>query len=244
MIAGPAPEKPAPARAETRGAPVQRDSGAESSRNEPGTKPPEAAIRAEPYRPEIPPLRQRAARDLRLVRPLRAVSAADLPADRLSPSVIAGAPSIADAKPPATAHVADVARSVDLALLDQLGPGALKASQLSRVTIQLHPPELGTVAVAVESRNGRVYAHFHSTHPFVNAWIETHAPALRSHMTAAGVPLQDISVSTSAQEQGSHERRHPLARAENAQRERAVPPPVHQAAAGRSIDGSAVDWLA
>jgi flagellar hook-length control protein FliK len=137
-----------------------------------------------------------------------------------------------------------VARSVDLALLDQIASGALKASQLSRVTIQLHPPDLGTVAVAVESRNGRVYAHFHSTHPFVQAWIETNAPALRSHMTSAGLALHDITVSTSAQEQGSQEHRPPLTQAENLPRDRAAQPAIHPVAMQPSTGASAVDWLA
>jgi flagellar hook-length control protein FliK len=183
-------------------------------------------------------------RELRLVRPSLAASAADPPVAQLAQNVIAAAPPIGDARPSVPAHVAEVARSMDLALLDQIGSGALEASQLSRVTIQLHPPDLGTVAVAVESRDGRVCAHFHSTHPFVNAWIESNAPALRSHMTSAGVALHDITVSTSAQEQGSHDHRHPLAWTEAAPRQRAAQPAGHPVATRPAIGDSAVDWLA
>jgi flagellar hook-length control protein FliK len=243
MTVEPALEKSAPDKAEARAAPVQAGS-AEPRQNGPDPKPLQAAVQAEPYRPEPPPLRERAVRELRVVRSPQAASGGDLPTDQSTPNVVAAAPSPGDARPSVAAHPADVTRSVDLALLDQIGSGALRASQLSRVTIQLHPPDLGTVAVAVESRNGQIYAHFHSTHPFVQAWIETNAPALRSHMTSAGVALHDITVSTSTQEQGSHERRQPLAQAENAQRERAGQPAAHPAAAQPSAGDSAVDWLA
>jgi flagellar hook-length control protein FliK len=88
------------------------------------------------------------------------------------------------------------------ALLDQIREGAIGAGQLSRVTIQLRPPELGSVAVAVESRDGRLYAHFHSTHPMVAGWLESNVPALRSQLAEAGLRLHDITLSTSTQEQG------------------------------------------
>jgi len=149
-----------------------------------------------------------------------------------------------DAGPPAQAHIAQLNHSLlDLSLLDQVGAGALKASQLSRVTVQLHPPDLGSVAVAVESRDGRLCAHFHSAHPFVQTWIESNAPALRSHLAGAGVTLHDITVSTSAQEHGADGRQFSGG-------EEAAPRDVEQRAATyhtarpNTIGDNAIDWLA
>jgi len=233
----------APATDATRAAPAQPGS-AESQPDDPEAKQFQAAAQTEPYRLESPLPRERGARELRAVRPLQAIAGGELRGDQSNLNAAPAAPSLGDARPSAEARAADAARSVDLALLDQIASGALKASQLSRVTIQLHPPDLGTVAVAVESRNGRVYAHFHSTHPFVQAWIETNAPALRSHMTSAGLALHDITVSTSAQEQGSQEHRPPLTQAENLPRDRAAQPAIHPVAMQPSTGASAVDWLA
>ncbi len=110
-----------------------------------------------------------------------------------------GNPSVAA---PPTRVVEAPSLRYDSALLDQIRTGAIRAGQLSRVTIQLRPPELGSVAVAVESRDGRLYAHFHSTHPLVAGWLESNAPALRSQLAEAGLRLHDITLSTSTQEQG------------------------------------------
>jgi hypothetical protein len=108
-----------------------------------------------------------------------------------------------EVSPPAVAPVEDLGNALyDVALLDQIKPAALKAGQLSRVTIQLHPPELGSVAIAVESREGRLHAHFHSTHPFVAGWLEANAPALRAQLADAGLRLHDVTLSTSAHQQG------------------------------------------
>ena len=137
----------------------------------------------------------------------------------------------------------------DSALLDQIRAGAVRAGQLSRVTIQLHPPELGSVAVAVESRDGRLYAHFHSTHPMVAGWLESNAPALRSQLAEAGLRLHDITLSTSTQEQSGRrdadrfpesDQRGP---ASSAMRDAQAPPIQSASHRARAADGL-VDYFA
>jgi len=100
-----------------------------------------------------------------------------------------------------------------LDLLDQIGAAIRRteaqftsearppALSLSRVTVTLHPPDLGAIHIAVESRSGdlaadRLAAHFHSTQPLVHAWLESNAPALRSHLSGVGLHFQDLSFST------------------------------------------------
>jgi len=89
----------------------------------------------------------------------------------------------------------------DTQLLDQLKEGILKASQFSRMTVHLRPPDLGAVVVAVESRGGELHAHFRAAHPFVQTWLEMNVGALRSHLAGAGLALQDITLSTSYHQQ-------------------------------------------
>jgi len=189
----------APAEASA-GAPRQQDAAPEGT---------EAVAAARPDPPTLP--RERGEKELRAARATRAPALVEPLADQANPAAAIAARPLGDVRHAGPVHEVNLARSlVDLNLLDQIGSGALKATQLSRVTIQLYPPDLGSVAVAVESRDGRLCAHFHSTHPFVQTWIESHAPALRAHLANAGVGLQDITVSTSAQDNGFGRHQPPL----------------------------------
>ena len=70
------------------------------------------------------------------------------------------------------------------------------------MTVQLRPPELGTIQIAVESREGNLSAHFQASHPVVRAWLESNAVTLRSELSESGLPFQNMSFSTAGQEQG------------------------------------------
>ena len=88
------------------------------------------------------------------------------------------------------------------AVLEQVEGAARKAARLSRVTVQLRPPELGTIQISVESRGGNLSAHFQASHPVVRAWLESNAGTLRSELSESGLPFQNMSFSTAGQEQG------------------------------------------
>ncbi|GEM_PF-4743929 len=93
------------------------------------------------------------------------------------------------------------------ALLAQLRAGVVAAREHSRVLVELQPRGLGSLEIAVESRDGELRAHFHSTSAQVHAWLETNAAALREHLRGAGVSLQDLTLSTSAEDGGRGPRR-------------------------------------
>ena len=84
-------------------------------------------------------------------------------------------------------------------LLSQIEAGAVRARQLSRVTVRLHPPELGTIEIRVESRDGHLQAHFHSTHSVVHSWLQANVSELRVQLAEAGLPLSDLGLSTSGE---------------------------------------------
>ena len=88
------------------------------------------------------------------------------------------------------------------AVLEQVEGAARSAVRLSRVTVQLRPPELGTIQIAVESREGNLSAHFQASHPAVRAWLESNAVTLRWELSESGLPFQSMSFSTTGQEQG------------------------------------------
>ena len=88
-----------------------------------------------------------------------------------------------------------------LSLLHQVQSGVLKATQHSRVMVQLRPPKLGAIEIAVESRSGQLQAHFHATHTAVHAWLRENMPTLRAQLAEAGLNLNDFTLSTSAQHQ-------------------------------------------
>jgi len=87
-------------------------------------------------------------------------------------------------------------------VVEQVARAAQNAVRLSRVTVQLRPPELGTIQIAVESREGSLSAHFQASHPAVRAWLESNAVTLRSELSESGLPFQNMSFSTAGQEQG------------------------------------------
>jgi flagellar hook-length control protein FliK len=93
----------------------------------------------------------------------------------------------------------------DLDLTSQLSAGALRARDLSRVTLQLHPRELGEVRIAVESRNGQLSAHFQASHAAVQTWLEANTGALRTQLAEAGLDLQNMTLSTSAEQRGQQQ---------------------------------------
>jgi len=82
-----------------------------------------------------------------------------------------------------------------VALLHQLEGGARRALTLSRVTMQLRPPQLGTINIAVESRDGNLSARFQASHPLVAAWLESNVPTLRTHLAEAGLLFGDVNCS-------------------------------------------------
>ncbi|MBE9566553.1 MAG: flagellar hook-length control protein FliK [Proteobacteria bacterium] len=84
-------------------------------------------------------------------------------------------------------------------LLSQMEAGVVRARQLSRVTVRLHPPELGAIDIRVEARDGQLQAHFHSTHPVVHSWLQANVSELRAHLAEAGLPLSDLGLSTSGE---------------------------------------------
>jgi len=87
-------------------------------------------------------------------------------------------------------------------VVEQVARAAQNAVRLSRVTVQLRPPELGTIQIAVESREGSLSAHFQASHPAVRAWLESNAVTLRAELSESGLPFQNMSFSTAGQEQG------------------------------------------
>jgi hypothetical protein len=91
-----------------------------------------------------------------------------------------------------------------VSLLSQIGEGVLKASELSRLTLHLRPPDLGAIEIAVEARDGALSAHFHSTHPVVHSWLDLNLSMLRAQLAEAGLALNDMTLSTSAHQQGGH----------------------------------------
>jgi flagellar hook-length control protein FliK len=93
----------------------------------------------------------------------------------------------------------------DLDLIGQLRTGALRATDLSRVTVQLHPRELGEVRIAVESRNGQLSAHFQASHAAVQTWLEANTGSLRTQLAEAGLHLQSMTLSTSAEQRGQQQ---------------------------------------
>ena len=95
------------------------------------------------------------------------------------------------------------------ALLEQIEGGTRNAIRFSRVTVQLRPPELGTIQIAVQSREGSLSVHFQASHPMVSAWLESNAVTLRSELADSGLPFQNLSFATTAHEhsgQGTGER--------------------------------------
>ena len=84
-------------------------------------------------------------------------------------------------------------------LLSQMEAGVVRARQLSRVTVRLHPPELGAIDIRVEARDGQLQAHFHSTHAVVHSWLQANVSELRAHLAEAGLPLSDLGLSTSGE---------------------------------------------
>lgn len=88
------------------------------------------------------------------------------------------------------------------AMLEQLRAAVIGARQLTRVKLDVHPPELGSIEISVESRDGRLGAHFHSTHAAVHGWLQASAAELRSQLADAGLLLHDLTLSTSAQDGG------------------------------------------
>jgi flagellar hook-length control protein FliK len=95
-------------------------------------------------------------------------------------------------------------------LLDQIEAGTLRARQLSRVTVQVHPPELGTIDIRVESRDGQLQAHFHSTHSVVHSWLQANLSELRAHLAEAGLSLSDLGLSTSGEHRQGQKGQEPV----------------------------------
>ena len=83
-------------------------------------------------------------------------------------------------------------------LLDQIADGVARARQLSRLVIELRPPHLGSLEIAVESRDGRLQAHFQATHPVVGSWLEENRADLRSHLDESGLVFEQFTFSSSS----------------------------------------------
>jgi len=96
-------------------------------------------------------------------------------------------------------------------LLSQIETGALRARQLSRVTVRLHPPELGAIDIRVEARGGQLQAHFHSTHSVVHSWLQANVSELRAHLAEAGLALSDLGLSTSGEHHQGQRGQAPVA---------------------------------
>jgi hypothetical protein len=172
--------------------------------------------------------------------------------------VVVVPPRIELSEGPASVELTAAARGDrEAALLGQLEAGLLTALRggerldpstpaCSRVTVQLHPPDLGSVAIAVESREGRLSAHFHASHQLVHAWIESQAPALRSHLAEAGLMLHEMTLSTSSHqgEGESHQDAFPRP-AEPPWEMQGNPTPAPALLAMMpGLDGRAIDFLA
>jgi len=91
----------------------------------------------------------------------------------------------------------------DLSILGQLRSELLRVKQHPRVEVHLQPRDLGSVQVAVESRDGRLCAHFHATHGVMYGWLREHLPALASQLADSGLALSEWSLSTSGQPRGN-----------------------------------------
>lgn len=63
------------------------------------------------------------------------------------------------------------------------------------MTIQIHPPELGSVKVRVVSDQGSLNVHLHSQNQQVAAILERHLPALHQSLADQGIDLSGLHVS-------------------------------------------------
>lgn len=156
------------------------------------------------HRPPLPPVTRREPNE-----PIPASAARPQPPPpdaSLAPADTAPAapPPPRHPAPPAPAHTPPAVDLDAVQLLDQIHAGVRKAIHLTRVTVQLHPPDLGLLHIAVESRDGALAAHFHAAHPQLHAWLESSAPALRSHLSDAGLAFNDVSFSTADHQPGGH----------------------------------------
>lgn len=88
-----------------------------------------------------------------------------------------------------------------VALLHQIERAAHRAVKLSRVTVHLRPPDLGTINISVESREGNLSARLAASHPLVAAWLETNVGTLRSHLTEAGLQFGKVNCSLTSDQQ-------------------------------------------
>jgi len=134
------------------------------------------------------------------------------------------------------------------ALLGQIGAGARRALELSRVSVQLNPPDLGTIHIAVQSRQGQLSAHFHATHPAVGAWLESHADSLRSELTEAGLSLQHFSLSGESWQRSGRWLHEPASGSKAEQRLLRTLAPMAEASEeetrGSRSPRSTIDWRA
>jgi flagellar hook-length control protein FliK len=161
---------------------------------------------------------------------------------RLSPLEAFQARESADVPEPAPVRPA---RIDPAAFLDQIEAGARRALTLSRVTLHLRPPDLGTLHIAVESREGVVSAHFHASHPAVATWLESNAGSLRSHLSGSGLTFNDLSFSAASQDGGGRSTydRPPAPDPSPALGPQAKRPGAPQASLTKTYTGAA-DWRA
>jgi flagellar hook-length control protein FliK len=163
-------------------------------------------------------------------------------ASRIPPAEAPRAQESADVPEPAPARPA---RIDPASFLDQIEAGARRALTLSRVTLHLRPPDLGTLHIAVESREGVVSAHFHASHPAVATWLESNAGSLRSHLSGSGLTFNDLSFSAASQDGGGRSTydRPPAPDPSPALGPQAKRPGAPQASLTKTYTGAA-DWRA
>lgn len=63
------------------------------------------------------------------------------------------------------------------------------------MTIQIHPPELGSVKVKLVSEQGSLHVHLHPQNQQVAAILERHLPALHQSLADQGIDLSGLQVS-------------------------------------------------
>jgi len=154
-------------------------------------------------RPALPPVTRRDAGEPILPSTARPEPALGEPLVAAAPEAVpAAGPTPRDPGPVGPTHAGPAIDLDALQLLDQIDAGVRKAIRLSRVTVQLHPPELGVLQVAVQSHEGNLSAHFHASHPALHSWLESSAPALRAHLADAGLTFNDVSFSAGSDERG------------------------------------------
>lgn len=102
-------------------------------------------------------------------------------------------------------HLQSPAQSLENRVVGQvfmrLFTGAGRGS--SSMTVNIHPPELGSVRVRIVSGNGRMSVHLNAQNQQVAGILERNLPALHQSLADQGIDIDDLHVSVDSEERES-----------------------------------------